>query len=150
MRYLLVDRIVEWSAGERILGIKNVAMSEDFLEFHFPGNPVMPGVLLLEALSQLAAWLEAATTDFAQWVLLSRIRKCNFYGFVLPGDQAELEVRFLSEVKPGVKSFAGLGTVGGKRKIKVEFEGEVAPLTRIEDPEARRKHFQVLTRGLTF
>ncbi|HBD06910.1 MAG TPA: beta-hydroxyacyl-ACP dehydratase, partial [Syntrophobacteraceae bacterium] len=64
MRYLLVDRITDWKAGESITGIKNVAMSEDFLEFHFAGNPVMPGVLALEALMQLTGWLEAASSEF--------------------------------------------------------------------------------------
>ena len=64
MRYLLIDHITEWKSGEFMKGVKNVAMSEDFLEFHFPKNPIMPGVLLLEALTQMAGWLEAASSDF--------------------------------------------------------------------------------------
>ena len=56
MRYLLIDHITEWKSGESIMGVKNVAMSEDFLEFHFPKNPIMPGILLLEGLVQLAGW----------------------------------------------------------------------------------------------
>lgn len=150
MRYFLIDRITEWTPGERIKGVKNVAMSEDFLEFHFPGNPIMPGVLLLEALAQLAGWLEAASSDFSDWVLLSRVRKCNFYGFVFPGDQVEIECRFLSEVRPGVKSYGGVGTVGGKKKIKAEFEGELAPLSKFENAEAQSRLFRILTRELTF
>lgn len=146
MRYLLVDRVVEWLPGEKIRGVKNVAMSEDFLEFHFPGNPIMPGVLLLEALSQLAGWLEAAGSDFGDWLLLSRVRKCNFYGFVFPGDQVDLECRLVSESKPGFKTYSGIGTVGGKKKIKVEFEGEVAPLGDLENIETQRKFFKALTR----
>src|SRR5207237_2805332 len=93
MRFLLVDRIVEWKPGDSIQGIKNVAMSEDFLEFHFPGNPVMPGALLLEALAQLAGWLEAASSDFHDWFMLRNVQKCMFYGFVLPGDRVDLHVR---------------------------------------------------------
>lgn len=146
MRYFLIDRIVEWTPGERIRGLKSVAMSEDFLEFHFPGNPIMPGVLLLEALAQLAGWLEAAGSDFSNWILLSRVRKCNFYGFVFPGDRVELDCRFVSEIRPGVKAYSGVGTVDGKKKIKVEFEGEPARLEELENIEEQRKLFKVLTR----
>ena len=67
MRYLLIDYITEWEPGTKIKGIKNVAMSEDFLEYHFPKNPIMPGVLLLEAIAQLTGWLEAASSDFKNW-----------------------------------------------------------------------------------
>ncbi len=90
MRYLLVDRIMALEPGNKITGVKNVAMSEDFLEFHFPKNPIMPGIMLLEALIQLSGWLDAASSDFRKWFLVSRVLKCSFYGFVLPGDQVEL------------------------------------------------------------
>jgi 3-hydroxyacyl-[acyl-carrier-protein] dehydratase len=62
MRYLLIDCITEWQPGTKIKGIKNVAMSEDFLEYHFPKNPIMPGVLLLEAIAQLTGWLARGIT----------------------------------------------------------------------------------------
>ncbi len=78
MRYLLIDKIAEWKAGQRIKGLKNVAMTEDFLEFHFPKNPVMPGVLLIEAFTQLTGWLEAASSDFKRWFLIDRVRQCKF------------------------------------------------------------------------
>ena len=68
MRYLLVDRIIALDPGNNITGVKNVAMSEDFLEFHFPKNPIMPGIMLLEALVQLSGWLEAASSDFREMV----------------------------------------------------------------------------------
>ena len=93
MRYLLVDRIADWEPASRITGVKNVAMSEDFLEFHFPKNPIMPGIMMLESLIQLAGWLEAASSNFEKWFLAARVIKCNFYGFVLPGDQVELTIR---------------------------------------------------------
>jgi len=92
MRYLLIDHITEWQKGQRIKGVKNVAMSEDFLEFHFPKKPIMPGVMLLEAIAQLTGWLEAASSDFQHWFLISRVLKCSFYRFALPGDQVEFEV----------------------------------------------------------
>jgi 3-hydroxyacyl-[acyl-carrier-protein] dehydratase len=146
MRYLLVDRITEWKADGKIKGIKNVAMSEDFLEFHFPKNPVMPGVLLIEAFAQLSGWLEAASSDFKNWFLITKVRQCKFYGFALPGDQVELEVERSSESTLQRKVYSATGRVGTKRKVVIEFEGDVIPFEEIEDREEQRRFFKVLTR----
>jgi 3-hydroxyacyl-[acyl-carrier-protein] dehydratase len=148
MRYLLVDHITEWTPGTAIKGVKNVAMSEDFLEFHFPKNPIMPGVMLLEALTQLTGWLEAASSDFNKWFLISSVRKCNFYGFAFPGDQVSLEVSSVSSPAEGKKVYRGLGTINGKKKITVEFEGDIVPFAELEDPEEQRRFFDLLTRNL--
>jgi 3-hydroxyacyl-[acyl-carrier-protein] dehydratase len=148
MRYLLIDRITEWKQDERIRGIKNVAMTEDFLEFHFPKNPVMPGVMLIEAFAQLGGWLEAASSEFKSWFLITRVRQCKFYGFALPGDQVELEVERSGESTSRHRVYSATGKVGTKRKIVMEFEGEVTPLEEIEDPEEQRRFFRVLTREL--
>jgi len=150
MRYLLVDHITEWKPGETMKGVKNVAMSEDFLEFHFPKNPIMPGVMLLEALTQLTGWLEAASSDFRDWFLISRISRCSFYGFAFPGDQVSLEVNYISSPADRRKLYKGLGTVNGKKKIVVEFEGEIVPFSEIEDPEEQKRFFSLLTRNLGF
>jgi 3-hydroxyacyl-[acyl-carrier-protein] dehydratase len=146
MRYLLIDRITEWHADGKIKGIKNVAMSEDFLEFHFPKNPVMPGVLLIEAFAQLSGWLEAASSDFKNWFLITKVRQCKFYGFALPGDQVELEVERSSESTPQRRVYSAMGRVGTKRKVVIEFEGDVIPFEEIEDREEQRRFFKVLTR----
>lgn len=121
MRYMLVDRVADWEPGERITGVKNVAMSEDFLEFHFPKNPIMPGIMLLEALVQLAGWLEAASSDFEKWFLLSKVIKCNFYGFVLPGDQVNLKVAVAPAPQPGSQ---GIQRCGGSER-KEEDQGGI-------------------------
>lgn len=148
MRYLLIDHITEYTQGERIKGVKNVAMSEDFLEFHFPKNPIMPGVMLLEALTQLTGWLEAVSSDFTDWFLVSRVIKSNFYGFAFPGDQVELEVEIASSDDPSKKVYRGIGLVKGKKKITTEFEGKIVPMDEIEDIGEQKKFFQVLTRSL--
>ena len=146
MRYLLIDHITEYKQGEFIKGVKNVAMSEDFLEFHFPQNPIMPGVMLLEALTQLTGWLEAVSSDFKDWFLISKVKKSSFYGFALPGDQVELEVKALAKDSGEGKVYQGIGMVNGKKKILAEFEGEIIPLSDIEDEEEQRQFFQRLTR----
>lgn len=148
MRYLLIDCITELKSGKQIKGVKNVAMSEDFFEFHFPKNPVMPGVLMLEALTQLTGWLEAASSDFKNWFLINKVRKCNFYGFAFPGDQIELEVRLISETDADTKTYEAAGRVKGKKKITVEFEGEIIPLNEIEDINEQQSFFKILTREL--
>lgn len=147
MRYLLVDRIIEWRAGEHIRGIKNIAMSEDFLEFHFPGHPVMPGVLLLEAMVQLAGWLEAASSDFQGWFLLQKVHKCMFYGFAFPGDAVELEVRLQGGREGTTRRFLGVCTLGHQRKVVGEFEGETAPLADLAHREDQERLFRLLSRN---
>ncbi len=147
MRYLLIDHITEYKSGELIRGIKNVAMSEDFLEFHFPKNPIMPGVLLLEAMVQLTGWLEAVSSDFESWFLIKNVRRCKFYGFALPGDQVKLEVEHL-EGNGDNRVYSGTGTVNEKKKLMAEFEGEIIPFSDIEDVDEQRSFFKLLTRDL--
>lgn len=148
MRYLLIDHITEWQKGERIRGLKNVAMSEDFLEFHFPKKPIMPGVMLLESITQLTGWLEAASSDFQNWFLISRVLKCSFYRFALPGDQVEFEVTRLAGDTADTRKYSAIGSVKGTKKIVAEFEGLLMPLVDIEDPDEQRRFFSLLTREM--
>jgi len=150
MRYLLIDRITDYEPGSRITGIKNVTMSEDFLEFHFPKNPIMPGIMLLEALIQLSGWLEAVSSDFEKWFLAAKVNKSNFYSFVMPGDQVELTVKVSQAPGQDMKVYSGSGVVNGKRKIKAEFQGNLVKLDTIEDVEEQRRFFNILTRKLGF
>ncbi len=145
MRFLLVDRIVECVPGQHIVGVKNVAMSEDVLEFHFPGNPVMPGMLLTEALVQLAGWLEAAGSDFHHWFLLDTLHRSGFYGFALPGDRVDLRVEVRGEAGHR-RVYRGACTVDGRKKVETEFEGVLTPLDKLEDPEVQRRFYERLVR----
>ena len=130
-----------------MVGLKNVTMSEDFLEFHFPRYPIMPGALILEALVQLSAWLEAASSDFARWLLLEKVQSVKFYGFSLPGDQIDLRIE-ISEIQDGLRPVRATATVKGERKVAANFSGRVVDLDRYEDPEEQRHHFQLLLREI--
>jgi len=147
MRFLLVDRITQWQSGDSIRGVKNIAMSEDFLEFHFPKNPVMPGVLLLEALVQLAGWRQAISSDFANWFLLRKVDRCLFYEFTLPGDRVDLEVQEKEELSEAEKGFLGTCSVDGKKRMVAEFSGSIVPLENLENVAEQKRLFQYLSRG---
>lgn len=95
--FLLVDRIVEFESGKRIVGIKSVTVNEPFFQGHFPGMPIMPGVLIIEALAQTAAVL--ALRDLPdrekQLSLFSTIDNAKFRRPVVPGDTLHLELTVL-------------------------------------------------------
>jgi 3-hydroxyacyl-[acyl-carrier-protein] dehydratase len=86
MRFLLVDRITSYQAGESITAVKNLSLAEEYLADHFPGFPVMPGVLMLESLVQASAWLMRITEDFRySTLLLKEARALKFNNFMKPG-----------------------------------------------------------------
>lgn len=99
--FLLVDRVVEITAG-RAVTLKNVSYNEPFFNGHFPGMPVMPGVLVLEALAQSAAVLAIHTLalDSAPTFMLTGLDKVRFRRRVVPGDQLRMEVRLLRQHRP--------------------------------------------------
>ena len=97
--FLLVDRVLELEPNQRILAVKNVSINEPFFQGHFPGHPVMPGVLVLEALAQAGGLLTqlSASNDVAakqdKLFYLVKIDNARFSRMVVPGDQLMLEVR---------------------------------------------------------
>jgi 3-hydroxyacyl-[acyl-carrier-protein] dehydratase len=98
MRFRMIDRIVELNPGERITAEKHLRAEEDYLEDHFPQFPVMPGVLMLEAMYQSAMWLVRRTDDFA-WavVVLKEVRSIKFADFVEPGEVLVLNATILKQ-----------------------------------------------------
>lgn len=97
MRFVLIDRILDVQPGKSLVAVKNLSLAEEYLADHFPGFPVMPGVLMLEALTQAGAWLIRETEDFAHSIILLKTAKTIKYGsFVEPGRQLELRVEVVS------------------------------------------------------
>jgi 3-hydroxyacyl-[acyl-carrier-protein] dehydratase len=114
---LLVDRVLEIEPGKRILALKNVSVNEHFFVGHFPHHPVMPGVLIIEALAQAAAILSFYTRgkkpDDKSVYYFVGIDEARFKRPVVPGDQLLLEVTVEREVR-GVGKFAAQARVGEK------------------------------------
>ena len=99
--FLLVDRIVEWEPGKRIVGIKNVTINEPFFQGHFPGHPIMPGVLIIEAVAQAGGILALKAMGGEKRIAyFAGIDNCKFRRPVVPGDQLRLEVTVLARKGP--------------------------------------------------
>lgn len=121
---LLVDRVIEIEKGVRIKALKNVSVNEPFFVGHFPRRPVMPGVLMLEALAQAAAILSFETMgkepDDGSVYYFAGIDSARFKRPVEPGDQLLLEVA-LSRAKAGIYKFAARATVAGELAVEAEL-----------------------------
>ena len=119
--FLLVDRIVEVQAGVRAVGIKNVTVNEPFFQGHFPGNPIMPGVLIVEALAQVGAVAVLSLPENkGKLGLFAGIDGFRFRRPVVPGDTLRLEVT-LTKVRGPIGKGAGRAEVNGQ----VVAEGEL-------------------------
>ncbi len=121
--FLLVDRVVEHEKGKRLVAWKSVTMGEPFFAGHFPGHPVMPGVLILEALAQACAILayKSESMDPSQKVTyLMAIDGAKFRKPVVPGDRLELAVE-VTRHKGAVWKQNGVATVDGKVVAQAEF-----------------------------
>jgi beta-hydroxyacyl-ACP dehydratase FabZ len=126
--FLLVDRILELEAGKRVVGIKNVTFNEEFFQGHFPGKPVMPGVLQLEAMAQAGALLayEGAPFDPSQKVIyLMSFDAVKFRRPVVPGDRLDLHVR-IERQKGAIWRLAGEAKVDGQPASEAQMMAMIA------------------------
>jgi 3-hydroxyacyl-[acyl-carrier-protein] dehydratase len=136
--FLLVDRIIEMDT-ERVVGIKNVTANEPFFEGHFPGFPVMPGVLIVEAMAQAAGVLVLKNIPdrHNKLVLLVAIENARFRRPVVPGDTLRLEMKIIKR-KASVAKMSGVATVDGLVVAEVEVmcklaDKEVKPPVPVEE-----------------
>jgi len=121
MQFTLIDRIVELEPGVQIVAVKNLTMAEEYLADHFPRFPVMPGVLMLEAMTQASAWLIRVSEDFAHsMVVLKQASNVKYGQFVEPGQTLCVTAEILkdSENETRLKT---RGTVNGRTTVSARL-----------------------------
>lgn len=125
--FLLVDRIAEFESGKRIVGVKNVTINEPFFQGHFPGHPIMPGVLILEAMAQVGGVYAILAKEVGenQVPYFVGIDQAKFRKPVLPGDVLMLELELLKS-RRGIYHFSGKATVNGKLVAEAELKATFA------------------------
>ena len=122
MRFQLVDRVESIEPGKKIITIKALSLAEEYLGDHFPAFPVLPGVLMLEALVQSAAWLVRVHQDFSKsMVVLAAARNMRYANFVAPGNIMRCEVE-ASEINENCGKFKGMASVDGKTTVSGKIE----------------------------
>ncbi|MDE3035981.1 MAG: 3-hydroxyacyl-ACP dehydratase FabZ [Nitrospirota bacterium] len=129
--FLLVDRVKEWETGQRLVAIKNVTINEPFFEGHFPERPIMPGVLILEALAQAGCVLslKSAPAGGRPMVYLTGVDGAKFRKPVVPGDQLRLEVVVLKKRPPFWK-------MQGKAYVESDMVCEVEMTAMVTEEQA--------------
>lgn len=119
--FLLVDKVLEMEVGKRAIGVKNVTFNEPFFQGHFPGQPIMPGVLIVEALAQVGAVALLSSEEYkGKLALFAGIDQVRFKHQVVPGDVLTLDVEIIS-VRRGIGKGKVLATVDGKVACKGEI-----------------------------
>lgn len=121
MRFILIDRILDFEKGKRLKGVKTLSLAEEYLKDHFPKHPIMPGVLMLESVVQAGAWLLRLTSNFQHSViLLEETKNIRFAKFVAPGDQLTVEVQWNKEEGDRIE-LSGRGSVGEETVIAAKL-----------------------------
>ena len=101
MRWIWIDRFIEFESGVRARAIKNVTLAEDHLHDHFPGFPVMPGSLLLEGMAQTGGILLGETSQFEKIVILAKVPRVTFHSWACPGDSIVYSARLTNVREEG-------------------------------------------------
>jgi 3-hydroxyacyl-[acyl-carrier-protein] dehydratase len=152
MRFCLLDKIVELVPGQRVVAVKHLHAEEDYLKDHFPKFPVMPGVLMLEAMYQAGAWLVRETDQFQNpAVILREARNVKYSDFVAPGQTLTVTAEW--QKRDGrLISLRAQGTVGNSVAVSARLVLEqldlskIVPLRRTADATMRDEYLQVYAR----
>ena len=129
--FLLIDRVVEFEPTKRLVAIKNVTINEPFFQGHFPGYPIMPGVLVVEAMAQAGGMIMMAEIADREkkLVVFTGIERAKFRRPIIPGDQVRIEVEVLS-FRPRAGRILGRATVDGKLACEATLTCQVVPWMR--------------------
>ena len=120
MRWIWIDKFTEFQSGSRAVAVKNVTLAEEHLHDHFPGFPVMPESLCIEAMAQTAGILVGEAKKFAEKVILAKIKKALFFDYVKPGDTLKLEAK-IESITAEAASTSGRITCEGKLIAEIDL-----------------------------
>jgi 3-hydroxyacyl-[acyl-carrier-protein] dehydratase len=139
MRFQLIDQILAWTPGRSLQAVKHLTLAEEYLADHFPGFPVMPGVLMLETLVEAAAWLVRLTEDFRPTIVTLRDVKGAKYGTFMDSGHSmvvRVEVTGDYDVQASTVAFKGVGEKEGQQTVQARF---VVSKRRVEEcsPEGK-------------
>lgn len=116
--FSLVDRIIDYVPGEKAVGLKNLTYNEEFFQGHIPGRPLMPGVLMVEAMAQVGGFILANMPGFeGQFFAFAGIDNVRFRRPVVPGDQLIMTVELLTIKRKSIAKVSALGEVDGKKVV---------------------------------
>lgn len=130
MRHFFFDRIVACERGKSVSAIKSVAFSEDVFEHHFPGNPIYPGIYIVEGIAQTAGYLLHETTDRSRVAVLASIDRARFFAFARPGDRLQFDVS-IQALEETVARVAGEALVDERRLAGLQLTFQLLPLERL-------------------
>jgi 3-hydroxyacyl-[acyl-carrier-protein] dehydratase len=120
MRWIWIDKFVEFNSGKRAVAIKNVTLAEEHLHDHFPGFAVMPETLCIEAMAQTSGILVGEAKKFKEKVILAKVKKAVFFDYVKPGDTIRLEAK-IETITPEAASTSGRITCGEKPIAEIDL-----------------------------
>ena len=120
MRWIWIDRFIKFESGKHAVAIKNVTLAEEHLHDHFPGFPVMPESLCIEAMAQTAGILVGEAQKFQEKVVLAKIKKAVFFDYVKPGDTIKLEAT-IESIAPEAASTSGRITCSDKLLAEIDL-----------------------------
>ena len=154
MRWIWIDKFVEFESGERAVAVKNVTLTEEHLQDHFPGFGVMPESLMIEAMAQTSGILVGEAKNFEEKVILAKIKKAVFFDYVRPGDTLKVAAK-IESIAPEAASTSGRITCGEKliAEIDLMFSHIDRNLAGKEFPEENfvfTDMFKSLLRGIVF
>jgi 3-hydroxyacyl-[acyl-carrier-protein] dehydratase len=138
--FLLIDRVVEFERAKRLVALKNVTINEPFFQGHFPGYPIMPGVLVVEAMAQAGGMIMMAemADRHSKLVVFTGIERAKFRRPVTPGDQLRIEVEVLS-FRTRAGRIQGRATVDGKLACEAVLTCQVVPRQPPSKPDGAEK-----------
>ncbi len=120
MRWIWIDKFIEFESGKHAVAIKNVTLAEEHLHDHFPGFPLMPETLCIEAMAQTAGILVGEAKKFREKVILAKIKKAVFFDYVKPGDTIKLDAT-IESIAPEAASISGRITCSEKLVAEIDL-----------------------------